>query len=153
MKRLLSYQIVDLSKVLDTLTREFTMVYERKNLGDKAMEVRTKIGEALVQVTKELGELTPKYKNVLLNAFFSAGHDPDELVRASSLSNLGEVCRNLRFSLGGITGELMLHLDASSSDDSAQVRRAAAMVLTLMLEGLGPDTFSILEACLRDVHR
>jgi len=140
-------------QVLDTLTREFTMVYERKNLGDKAMEVRTKIGEALVQVTKELGELTPKYKNVLLNAFFSAGHDPDELVRASSLSNLGEVCRNLRFSLGGITGELMLHLDASSSDDSAQVRRAAAMVLTLMLEGLGPDTFSILEACLRDVHR
>ena len=135
------------------MTREFTMVYERNNLGDKAMEVRTKIGEALVQVTKELGELTPKYKNMLINAFFSAGHDPDELVRASSLSNLGEVCRNLRFSLGGITAELMLHLDASSNDASAQVRRAAAMVLTLMLEGLGTDTFSILEACLRDVHR
>ena len=68
-------------EVLATLTTEFTQVYQRKNLGDKAMEVRTKVGEALVRVSKELGEMTPKYKNLLLNAFFSAANDPDEMVR------------------------------------------------------------------------
>jgi hypothetical protein len=140
-------------KVLDILTREFSQVYQRKDLGDKAVEVRTKIGEALVRATKELGDLTPKYKNLLLNAFFGAASDPEELVRASSLSNLGEVCRNIRFSLGPIAGELMMHLEASARDKAVQVRRAAAMVLTMMLEGLGRDAFSILEQYLRDIHR
>ena len=54
------------------------------------MAVRTKVGEALVKITKELGEVTPKYKNLLLNSFFSAANDPDHLVRASSLSNMGK---------------------------------------------------------------
>ena len=30
----------------------------------------------------------------------------DALVRASALSNLGEVCQNLRFSIGGIANEV-----------------------------------------------
>ena len=55
------------------------------------MAVRTKVGEALVKITKELGEITPKYKNLLLNSFFSAANDPDHLVRASSLSNMGKL--------------------------------------------------------------
>jgi len=140
-------------KVLDILTREFSQVYQRKDLEDKAVEVRTKIGEALVRATKELGEVTPKYKNLLLNAFFGAASDPEDLVRASSLSNLGEVCRNIKFSLGPIAGELMMHLEASARDKAVEVRRAAAMVLTMVLEGLGRDAFTVLEQYLRDIHR
>jgi len=140
-------------QVLDTLTREFTQVYQRKHLGDQAVEVRTKIGEALARATKELADVTPKYKNLLLNAFFSAASDPEDLVRASSLSNLGEVCRNIKFSLGPIAGELMMHLESSARDKCVEVRRAAAMVLTMVLEGLGRDAFSILEQYLRDIHR
>ena len=139
-------------KVLDTLTREYSSVTHRVNLDD-LVEVRTKIGEALVRVTKELGDLTPKYKNILLNAFFSAASDPEELVRASSLSNLGEACRNLRFSLGPVTGELLVYLEASSRDTSVQVRRAAALVLHMLLEGLGRDVFTVLESGIRDIHR
>jgi len=140
-------------QVLDTLTREFTQVYQRKHLGDQAVEIRTKIGEALARATKELADVTPKYKNLLLNAFFSAASDPEDLVRASSLSNLGEVCRNIKFSLGPIAGELMMHLESSARDKCVEVRRAAAMVLTMVLEGLGRDAFSILEQYLRDIHR
>ena len=104
--------------VLETLTKEFSLVQSRSLAQDeeKVMTVRTKVGEALVKITKELGELTPKYKNLLLNSFFSTANDPDPLVRASGLSNLGEVCSNLRFSLGSITGELLLHLSACSRD-------------------------------------
>ena len=58
---------------------------------DAVMAIRTKVGEALVKITKELGDITPKYKNLLLNSFFAAGNDPDPLVRASSLSNLGKL--------------------------------------------------------------
>ena len=82
--------------VLDTLTKEFSMVQSRtvkveEGAEDDMMAVRTKVGEALVKITRDLGELTPKYKNLLLNSFFSAANDPDHLVRASSLSNMGKI--------------------------------------------------------------
>ena len=160
--------------VIECLTKEFSAVQDRKldseQSEDAAMAIRTKVGEALVKITKELGDITPKYKNLLLNSFFAAGNDPDPLVRASSLSNLGkikcavvygdcislisgEVCKNLRFSLGGIAGELLEHLAASARDRAADVRGAAVMVLVLTLQGLGPDTFTVLQGTLREVYR
>ena len=117
------------------------------------MTVRTKIGEALVKITKDLGEMTPKYKNLLLNSFFSTANDPDPLVRASGLSNLGEVCTNLRFSLGSITGELLQHLAACSKDREPQVRAAAVMVLTMTLQGLGTDVFSVLQGTVKELYK
>ena len=164
--------------VLDCLTKEFCLVQDRKitqeveENEDQAMAIRTRVGEALVKITRELGEVTPKYKNTLLNCFFSAANDPDSLVRASSLSNLGkpapclvcctlysqlllpgEVCRNLRFSLGGIAGEVLQHLSACSRDVTAEVRAAAVMVLTMILQGLGRDSFEVLQSTLRDIYR
>ena len=50
----------------------------------------------------------------------------------SSIS--GEVVKNLRFSLGPITGEVLRHLSACSRDIAAEVRAAAVMVLTMMLQ-------------------
>merc|ERR1719270_1496875 len=144
--------------VLDTLTKEFSMVQSRivkveEGAEDDMMAVRTKVGEALVKITRDLGELTPKYKNLLLNSFFSAANDPDHLVRASSLSNMGEVCKNLRFSLGAITGEVLQHLSACSRDVSGEVRAAAVMVLTMMLQGLGRDVVTVLQGTIRDIYR
>jgi len=141
--------------VLDCLTKEFCMVQDRnlKQEQDQMMAIRTRVGEALVKITRELGEVTPKYKNVLLNSFFSAANDPDPLVRASSLSNMGEVCKNLRFSLGNIAGEVLNHLSVCSRDVAPEVRGAAVMVLTMILQGLGRDTFTVLEGTLRDIYR
>ena len=47
-----------------------------------------------------------KYKTVLLNTFLSATKDDDHFIRASSLSNLGEVCRVLGYKLGTIVTEV-----------------------------------------------
>ena len=65
---------------------------------------------------------------------------PDELVRCSALSNLGEVCKNLKFSLGGIVQELFVCLhNVVEFDKSMSVRRAAVLVVKLLLEGLRYD--------------
>jgi len=142
--------------VLDCLTKEFCIVQDRSIIQeqeeDQMMAIRTRVGEALVKITRELGEMTPKYKNVLLNSFFSAANDPDPIVRASSLSNLGEVCKNLRFSLGNIVGEVLNHLSVCSRDVAPEVRGAAVMVLTMILQGLGRDTFTVLQGTLRDIY-
>ena len=70
-----------------------------------------------------------------------------------NLNILGEVCGNLRFSLGPITGELLQHLSHCSRDVSADVRAAAVMCLTMILQGLGRDVFTVLQGTIRDVYR
>ena len=65
----------------------------------------------------------------------------------------GEVCKNLRFSLGSITGEVLQHLSCCSRDTAAEVRAAAVLVLTLTLQGLGRDAVTVLQSELRDVYR
>jgi hypothetical protein len=47
-----------------------------------------------------------KYKAILLNTFLFGTKDEDNLIRASSLSNLGEVCRVLNYKLGTIVTEV-----------------------------------------------
>ena len=147
-------------QVLEVLTREFALVGERKmerseedDGEEKEMKIRTKVGEALVQITRELGEVAPKYKTLLLNSFFSVANDSDSLVRASGLSLLGEICKLLRFSLGNMTAELLNHLAACARDQEMEVRAAAVMVLTMVLQGLGRDTLKVLHHHLRDIYR
>ena len=49
--------------VISLLTREFAHIDERKcSSEERAVELRTKIGEALARVTENLGEMTPKYR-------------------------------------------------------------------------------------------
>lgn len=46
------------------------------------------------------GEMCPVYKNILINGFLCGTRDPDDMVRASSLSCLGEICKVMGFQLG-----------------------------------------------------
>ncbi len=164
--------------VVDLLTREFGCFDDRGYHKDKAVEVRTKLGEALVRVTKMLGELTPAFRDRLINPFLGQLNHPDHLVRASCLSNLGEVCKNLRFALGGILQEVNLQFHSYPlrepicliqspyrlqillclhqclhGDRWIEVRRAAVLVLTLLLQGIGRDAFRLLRDSLRDIWR
>ena len=136
--------------VISLLTREFSHIDERKCASEeRAVELRTKIGEALARVTENLGEMTPKYRNELVNPFFGQMSHPDDLVRCSALSNLGEVCKNLRFSLGGIVQEVFLCLhNAIEFDRSMPVRRAAVLVVKLLLEGLRDASCSKIQKSL-----
>jgi len=131
--------------VLGTLTEEFTMAIAAGKNEPEQNLTRMKIGEVLLKVTKLLGEMAVKYKSQLLNTFLVGVKDVDALVRASSLSNLGEVCRVLGFRIGPILQEILVCVrDVVSSDKAPEPRRAAVMVITLLLQGLEKDALRVL---------
>ena len=72
----------------------------------RSTELRMKLGEALVQVARDCGETLPRYANGILAAVLSNVRDPNPLIRASSLSNLADVCGLLRFSFGQVQNEV-----------------------------------------------
>lgn len=47
-----------------------------------------------------------KHREPLVQAFLRGARDPDGALRASSLSNLGELCQRLGFQLGSIVHEV-----------------------------------------------
>ena len=56
-----------------------------------------------------------------MNTVLTGARDVDAMVRASSMSNLGEICKLLHFSLGNIVQEVSL-LNEHSTDWSQRLR-------------------------------
>ncbi|KAL1124262.1 hypothetical protein AAG570_002032 [Ranatra chinensis] len=120
----------------------------------KETELRLKVGEVLIRVTRNMGELVYNYKAELLNAMLHGCRDPEPLVRSSSLSNLGELCKILAFHIGVFTIEIFDCVQSIFLNDKApEARRAAIMVLTLLLKGLGTSALSVLEPVLLEMYR
>jgi len=69
------------------------------------VEVRMKIGEALVKVARGCGELLPHYLDEISSALFYNMRDPDPLIKASSLSCLAELSAGVKFSFNKIQTE------------------------------------------------
>ncbi|GFG37493.1 hypothetical protein Cfor_00861, partial [Coptotermes formosanus] len=143
--------------VIKTLVEEYEAVRTKKTMTDNnnsSAELKMKVGEVLVRVTKLLGDLVPPYKAMLLNAFLVGTKDSDHFVRASSLSNLGEVCKALGFRIGPVVSEILMCVRSIvQSDPAVEVRRAAVLVISLLLQGLGHDTLKVLEDVLLDLYR
>ena len=73
-------------------------------------EFRMKLGEALVKAAGKCGETLPHYSGAILASVLSSVRDPDPLVRASSLSNLADVCPLLRFSFTQVKHEVRTYV-------------------------------------------
>ncbi|XP_034494443.1 transport and Golgi organization protein 6 homolog isoform X3 [Ailuropoda melanoleuca] len=100
-------------------------------------ETRMKVGEVLMRIVKALGDMVSKYREPLIHTFLRGARDPDSAHRASSLSNLGELCQRLDFLLGSVVHEVTACLIAvAKTDHEVQVRRAAIHVIVLLLRGL-----------------
>ena len=72
----------------------------------QSSELRIKLGEALVRIARESNELLPRYMEQIMASVLSNVHDPDPLIRASSLSNLADVSSLARFSLAPFQSEV-----------------------------------------------
>ncbi|KAM6408998.1 transport and Golgi organization protein 6 homolog [Rhynochetos jubatus] len=115
---------------------------------------RMKLGEVLMRVTRALGDMVFKHREPLVQAFLRGTRDPDSALRASSLSNLGELCQRLGFQLGSIVQEVTSCLTAiAKTDPEAEVRRAAVHVVVLLLRGLSEKATEVLRDVLRDLYR
>ncbi|CAG9826015.1 unnamed protein product [Diabrotica balteata] len=125
----------------------------RKDVEDSS-ESRMKLGEVLVKVSKILGDMAPKYKPILLNTFLTGTRDEDDLIRASSLSNLGEICQILGYKLGSMFSEVLSCVHAViSTDKSPQARRAAVTVIRQLFVGLDQEIISFFKEDILPVYR
>lgn len=84
------------------------------------------------------------YKNRLLNTFLAGVRDDDHLVRASSLSNLADVCRLLHYNLGSIVAEIVNCADyVLRYDPAVEPRRAAVLLLQMIIQGADSDLLEV----------
>ncbi|XP_077611784.1 transport and Golgi organization protein 6 homolog [Crocuta crocuta] len=116
-------------------------------------ETRMKVGEVLMRVVRALGDMVSKYREPLIHTFLRGARDPDSAHRASSLSNLGELCRRLDFLLGSVVHEVTACLIAvAKTDHEVQVRRAAIHVIVLLFRGLSQKATEVLRDVLKDLY-
>ncbi|XP_026873806.2 transport and Golgi organization protein 6 homolog isoform X2 [Electrophorus electricus] len=120
----------------------------------RSLETRLKVGEALMRASRAMGDLAPHYGRPLVGAFLRGTRDEDSSVRASCLSNLGELCQLLHFSLGPLAQELSVCLTALiKTERDVEVRRAAVYVIALLLRGLSDRAPQVLEDILLELYR
>uniref|UniRef100_A0A672PGP2 Transport and golgi organization 6 homolog n=1 Tax=Sinocyclocheilus grahami TaxID=75366 RepID=A0A672PGP2_SINGR len=108
---------------------------------ERSLETRLKVGEVLMRASR----LTPHYGRPLIGVS----------VRASSFSNLGELCQCLNFSLGPLAQEVLSTCLTAliKMDKEAEVRRAAVHVIALVLRGLSDKTTQVLGDVLLELYR
>ncbi|XP_038562281.1 LOW QUALITY PROTEIN: transport and Golgi organization protein 6 homolog [Micropterus salmoides] len=121
---------------------------------EHSLETRLKVGEVLMRASRAMGELAAHFGLPLVGVFLQGTRDPDQSVRASSLSNLGELCQRLDYTLGPLAQELSSCLTALiKTEKEAEVRRAAVHVITMLLRGLSDKTTQVLSDVLLDLYR
>ena len=119
------------------------------------LENRLKIGEVLTKTVRDFNDLVPKYGARLLGVFLVGCKNDEELFRSSSLSNLGETCKLLNYSIKNDIYEIINCLSSLlDTDKSLAVRRSSIMVLKMIIEGLTKDNFvQILGDAIKPLYR
>lgn len=103
---------------------------------DLDIRQRINVGEALVRLIKQMNDTTPYYAQQIMPCLMTGCQDAEELMRMSSLTNMGEVCKNLGDSLGNYAMDVLSCVQAAVEDDSLLVRCAAIDLLRTTLSGL-----------------
>ena len=140
----------DSENVLKLILDEFVRNNRKLNEND-----RLKVGEVVVKLIRNLNELLPFYGNSILNVFLVSCKSNDELVRASSLSNIGETCKLLNYKISDNLNEILnCVVSILETDNSVNVRRSAMLVIKLLFEGLDKESFmDIIGGSLLSLYR
>ncbi|XP_026727035.1 transport and Golgi organization protein 6 homolog [Trichoplusia ni] len=146
--------------VLHVLCKEFLQNsleqdnVETKESQNRAAELRMKIGDIIVKVTRKLGEMAIVHKTILLNTMLCGCRDEDHLIRTSALSNLAEIALILNYKIGTIIYEVLLCIwGIIETDKAVECRRAAVMVISSLIKGLGKETLLQLKEQLLPIYR
>uniref|UniRef100_H2ZPR4 TOG domain-containing protein n=1 Tax=Ciona savignyi TaxID=51511 RepID=H2ZPR4_CIOSA len=103
------------------------------------------LGEVIVRVIKQLGDLAPHVAKTLIPLFLRSSRDQRSSVRASCFSNLAELCPLLRHTLSSFQYELAECLCATaSSDTDATVRSGSVYVMFRIFEAFQYEILEML---------
>ena len=94
------------------------------------IEYRLKISEAILLISQRCGEMLPHYAKGIVHIYLLGCKEKEEIIKASSLSNLAEICKLLRFALHPYLIEILScvsHL--LQSDPSPLVQRGLSFLL------------------------
>lgn len=149
-KGLASCAFHNTSLVINILTNEYSTLRDLEMSKDVALQLYTKLGEALVKVTFVAGELTAAHSNKLLNPFLYVLRNNtqipvDSMILASCLSNIAEICKNLQFSVTTNIQELFECIRGYLSHETLEVQRAALYLTSELFGGLKTIEFVNLE--------
>ncbi|CAF3583265.1 unnamed protein product [Adineta steineri] len=143
-----SYEYLAAINVLCVLANQYTdeilpklcNEYMNKN---RKLEDKLKVGEILVKTCRILGDMSTKYSSLLINTFLNASRQiDDDIYRASALSNLGQLCTVLKYSLSKDLSEILIALKSYLSIfESCDVRRASILVCELLCQSLEQSTW------------
>ncbi|CAF3184423.1 unnamed protein product [Rotaria sp. Silwood2] len=143
-----SYEYLAAINVLSALANQFTdkilpllcHEYISKN---RKLENKLKVGEILVKTCHSLGDMSTKYSSLLINTFLNASKQTDDdMYRTSALSNLGQLCTVLKYSLSKDLSEILIALKSYLSiSESSNVRRASILVCELLCKSLEQSTW------------
>ncbi|KAF8767489.1 Transport and Golgi organization protein 6 like protein [Argiope bruennichi] len=114
-----------------------------------------KLGEVLLKICNALGDSSLfLYKDMLLHTFLIGTKKDDPQIRASSLSNLGQVCMCMKFQITGHWVQEILNcvLSYLNTDPDLEVRRCAVMVVYLLLKGVDKDMLKVLENEVKTIY-
>ena len=136
--------------ILKLLLDEFIKNNSKLNEND-----RLKVGEVIMKCVRNLNELLPFYGNDILNVFLISCKSTDELIRASSLSNIGETCKLLNYKIIDNLNEILnCVVSILQTENSINVRRSAMLVIKLLFEGLNKESFmDIIGGSLLNLYR
>ncbi|XP_075532582.1 transport and golgi organization 6 isoform X1 [Dermacentor variabilis] len=126
---------------------------EQLSLEQLSVEARLNLGEVLLRVTKNFGDMAPKYRNLLVNSFLCAAKHSNPVIRCSAVSNLGELCGKLGYSFVPITQEILNCLRGLIRDPDALVCHAAVLALGCIIQGMGQRIFQVMPHEVKVIYR
>lgn len=133
----------------DEILPKLTGSYLKSELG---VQVRINIGEVLVRLARQMNQSTPYYAQHILGALFSGCKDSEELLRMSSLTNIGEICRHLGDSLGKYIIEILAIVELVIDNDTIPVKCAGVDLLRTTLMGVDRFTVESIQKELKSMY-
>lgn len=116
------------------------------------LQQRINVGEVLVRMTKQLNQTTPFYARQVMNMLLQGCKDEEEIIRMSCLTNIGQLCQNLGYSLGNYITEILNCIESILLHDSIQVKCAALDLLRTTLMGLDKYNFESIQVELKTIY-
>lgn len=133
----------------DYILPKLIELYSKQGLD---LQHRINVGEVLVRLVKQMKSTTPYYAQQVINILFVSCKDPEELMRMSSLTNIGEICHNLGDSLGKYIVEILSCIQNVIDSDTIPVKCAAIDLLRTTLSGLDKLTVESIQRDLKSMY-